>query len=277
MNKVFILGTGIMGTGIAQSFAQNNFEVTIFGRDIEKCSLLKENIKKILLEKVKKDKKEVSKILSNIKISSDLNDAKKSDFIIETLPENIEIKKEYFKRLNPIISDNAILATNTSALSITEIGSVVKNSKNVIGVHFFNPAPIMNLVEVIKSVITSDETVTRVEKILNRINKEIIIIEEVPGFIVNRILIPMINEAIILLEQGIAKKEDIDKAMKLGAKHPMGPLELSDLIGNDVVLKIMETLYTETGDSKYRPSYLLKKYVLAKKLGRKTKEGFYKY
>ncbi len=266
-----------MGTGIAQSFAQNNFEVTIFGRDIEKCSLLKENIKKILLEKVKKDKKEVSKILSNIKISSDLNDAKKSDFIIETLPENIEIKKEYFKRLNPIISDNAILATNTSALSITEIGSVVKNSKNVIGVHFFNPAPIMNLVEVIKSVITSDETVTRVEKILNRINKEIIIIEEVPGFIVNRILIPMINEAIILLEQGIAKKEDIDKAMKLGAKHPMGPLELSDLIGNDVVLKIMETLYTETGDSKYRPSYLLKKYVLAKKLGRKTKEGFYKY
>lgn len=277
MNKVFILGAGIMGTGITQIFAQNNFEVTIFSRNIEKCSLLKENIKKILLEKAKKEEEEVFQILSNIKISSDLSDAKKSDFIIEALPENMEIKKEYFKKLSDVVSNTTILATNTSALSITEISSVVKCPENVVGVHFFNPAPIMNLVEIIKSVTTSEETVEKIKKVSNRINKEVIVIDEVPGFIVNRILIPMINEAIILLEQGVAKKEDIDKAMKLGAKHPMGPLELSDLIGNDVVLKIMETLYVETGDSKYRPSYLLKKYVLAQKLGKKTKEGFYKY
>lgn len=277
MNKIFILGTGIMGTGIAQVFAQNNFQVTVFNRDIQKCNLLKQKIEKILLEKVKKTEIEVSKIMSNIKTSSNINDAKESDFIIEALIEDMDVKKKCFEELNQVITSKTILATNTSALSITEISTVVKYPENVIGVHFFNPAPVMNLVEIIKSISTSDKTVLKTEEVLKKINKEVITLDEVPGFVVNRILIPMINEAIMLLEQGIAKKEDIDKAMKLGAKHPMGPLELSDLIGNDVVLKIMETLYAETGDSKYRTSYLLKKYVLAKKLGRKTKEGFYKY
>ncbi|MGL4672999.1 3-hydroxyacyl-CoA dehydrogenase family protein [Cetobacterium sp.] len=277
MNNVFILGTGTMGRGISQVFAQSGIKVTVFSRNIEKCIHLKESIKKVLLEKVKKTELEVLEILSNIEITSDLKAAKNSDLVIEALVENIEIKKEYFQKLNSIVSSSTILCTNTSALSVTEIASVATNSENVIGLHFFNPAPVMNLVEVIKGIGTSDETTFKIVELVKRLNKEVVVVDETPGFIVNRILVPMINEGIMVLEAGIAKKEDIDKAMKLGAGHPLGPLELSDLIGNDVVLKIMETLFKETGDSKYRPSYLLKKYVLAGKLGRKTSEGFYKY
>ncbi|MGL5057392.1 MAG: 3-hydroxyacyl-CoA dehydrogenase family protein [Fusobacteriaceae bacterium] len=277
MNNIFILGTGTMGRGISQVFAQNGLKVTVFSRNIEKCIHLKESIKKVLLEKVKKTELEVLEILSNIKITSDLKDAKNSDLVIEALVENLEIKKEYFQKLNSIVSQNTIFATNTSALSITEIATAVIKSENVIGLHFFNPAPVMNLVEIVKGITTSDETTFKIAELVKRLNKEVIIVDETPGFVVNRILIPMINEGILVLEGGIAKKEEIDKAMKLGAGHPLGPLELADLIGNDIVLKIMETLFRETGDSKYRPSYLLKKYVLAGKLGRKTSEGFYKY
>lgn len=266
-----------MGQGIAQVFAQSNYDVTVYNKNIEKCKKLKENIKYVLLNKAKKEEKEVEKILSKIKITESLQDAKGANLVIEAIVEDIDVKKKYFNDLEEIVEEKTILATNTSSLSITEISSSVKISERVIGMHFFNPAPLMKLVEVIVGLNTSQETIETIKKISLDIDKETVIIDEIPGFVVNRLLIPMINEAIFLLEKKVCTKEEIDKAMKLGANHPLGPLELSDLIGNDIVLKIMKTLYKETRDSKYRPSYLLKKYVNAGKLGRKVKEGFYKY
>jgi 3-hydroxybutyryl-CoA dehydrogenase len=278
--KVFIIGAGTMGSGIAQVFATKGFQTILcdiedkfveMGYSIIENSLTR-LVKKDIISEDKKDK-----ILLNIKKTTDKNDAKDCYLIIEAVVENIEIKKALFKELEQIANKDAILATNTSSLSITEIASSLKDSSRLLGMHFFNPAPLMKLVEIIKGINSSSEVVDKVINIIKELDKEYVVVYESCGFIVNRILIPMINEAIGVLSEGIATAEDIDKAMKYGANHPIGPLALGDLIGNDIVLAIMNNLYEELGDSKYRPHPLLKKMVRAGHLGRKTGNGFFKY
>lgn len=280
MEKVFVLGAGTMGTGIAQVFASNGYEVILSGRKNESLERGLVCINKGLSKMVEKDKitKEIKEeILSRISGTVDIESAESCDLIIESVVENIEIKKKLFIELDRICKTEAILASNTSSLSITEIAAATKRPDKVIGMHFFNPTPVMKLVEVIRGVATAQETCNKVKSISAAIGKEYVEVAEAPGFVVNRILIPMINEAITVFSEGTASAEDIDKAMMLGANHPMGPLALSDFIGNDIVLAIMDTLYRETGDSKYRACPLLKKYVRAGYLGKKTGRGFYNY
>ncbi|MCH4888496.1 3-hydroxybutyryl-CoA dehydrogenase [Acidaminobacter sp. JC074] len=278
--KIGVLGAGTMGAGIAQTFAQSGYEVVI--RDLEESYLEKGqlSIDKSLSRLVKKEKMTEDKkneILSRISLSTDINSLKDADLVVEAAIENMEIKKKIFAELDEVTKPEAILATNTSSLSITEIASATKRPNQIIGMHFFNPVPMMKLVEVINGIATSDETKSTILELSEKVGKTPVVVEEAPGFVVNRILIPMINEAVGILAEGVASAEDIDNAMKLGANHPLGPLALADLIGNDVNLAIMETLYSETGDNKYRPHPLLKKMVRGNLLGRKTKQGFFAY
>lgn len=266
-----------MARGIVQEFLLKGYKVYVYGRDREKLEKLKNTIEDIFLTKLLLEEKSRECILGNLFITENLEDAKNSDFVIEALIEELNIKKEYFKKLDELCKKEAILSTNTSSLSITEIAAVTNRPEKIMGVHFFNPVNRMKLVEIIKGISFSEQSLEIVKKIIKSLDKDFVIVNEIPGFIVNRLLIPMINEAISLLEQNIASIEDIDKAMMLGANHPLGPLALSDLIGNDVVLKIMDSIYTETKDTKYRATYLLRKYVSSGMLGRKTKQGFYKY
>lgn len=278
--KVFVVGAGTMGSGIVQAFAQNGVEVYL--NDIKEEFIergynnIVKNITK-LVEKGKISEGDKNNILNNIHKSLNLEDAKDCDLVVEAIIEDMKAKKELFKRLDEICSEKTIIASNTSSLSITEIAAATNRPDRVIGMHFFNPAPIMKLIEIIRGIATSDETFEKIKEISVKIGKDPVEVKEAPGFVVNRILIPMINEAIGILAEGVASKEDIDKAMKLGANHPMGPLELSDFIGNDIVLAIMEYLYEETKDAKYRPHIMLKKMVRAGYLGRKTGKGFYDY
>ena len=279
IKKVGVVGAGTMGSGIAQVFASHGFEVRLNDLNMDFLLSAKGKIRKSL-EKLKSKGKlsePSSEILSRIELKDNLIELAECDFIIEAATEDLKIKRELVKNIDSISSQNCIMATNTSALSITELAMLTSNPDKFIGMHFFNPAPIMKLVEVVKGMPTSDETFNLIVDLAKILGKQPVSVNEAPGFIVNRILIPMINEAIEILKDGVASKEDIDAAMKLGAGHPMGPLQLADLIGLDVVLSIMETLYSESGDPKYRPSILLKKYVRANLLGRKTKRGFYEY
>lgn len=280
MKKIFVLGAGTMGAGIVQAFAQKGYEVIV--RDIKdefvergiagiNKGLSKQVAKGKMTEEVKEE------ILSRISGTTDMNLAADCDLVVEAAIENMKIKKEIFAELDKICKPEAILASNTSSLSITEVASATSRPDKVIGMHFFNPAPVMKLVEIIRGMATSQETFDAVKEASLAIGKEPVEVKEAPGFVVNRILIPMINEASFILQEGIASVEDIDTAMKYGANHPMGPLALGDLVGLDVCLAIMDVLYNETGDTKYRASSVLRKYVRAGWLGRKTGKGFYDY
>ena len=276
--KVGIIGAGTMGAGIAQAFAQTEgFTVALCDINNEFAANGKNRIAKGFEKRIAKGKMEQAEadaILARIttgtkEICADC------DLVIEAAIENMEIKKQTFKELDEICKADAIFATNTSSLSITEIGAGLK--RPMIGMHFFNPAPVMKLVEVIAGLHTPTEIVEKIKKISEDIGKVPVQVEEAPGFVVNRILVPMINEAIGIYAEGVASVEGIDAAMKLGANHPIGPLALGDLIGLDVCLAIMDVLYHETGDSKYRAHTLLRKMVRGKQLGQKTGKGFYDY
>lgn len=280
MKKIGVLGTGTMGAGIIQILAQNGYEVVLRARRQTSVDGGIAKVTKNLDKLVKKEKiteADKAEILGRISGSTDITIVKDADLIIEAATEDMEAKKALFAELDELCKPETILATNTSSLSITEIAAATKRPDKIVGMHFFNPVPAMKLVEIIKGLTTSDETRDVVTKLAEDLGKTPVEVAEAPGFVVNRILIPMINEAVGILADGVADAEGIDNAMKLGANHPMGPLALGDLVGLDIVLAIMNVLYTEYGDPKYRPHVLLKKMVRAGKLGMKTGEGFFKY
>ncbi len=276
--KIAVIGSGVMGSGIAQVLA-SQFSVVVRDIQSEALAKAKKSIEKNLsrsVEKAKLTQEGMDAIMANLTFSSELSDIADADLVIEAATENANIKKAIFKELDQVVKAEAILATNTSSLSITEVAMATQRPTQVIGLHFFNPVPMMALVEIISGQVTDVNVVEKVREVVLAINKTPVIVNEAPGFVVNRILIPMINEAIACLHEGVASAEDIDTAMKLGANHPLGPLALGDLIGLDVCLAIMETLFEELGD-KYKPHQLLKKKVRANQLGRKTGQGFFTY
>ena len=278
MKKTGVLGAGTMGAGIIQVMAQSGYEVTFIEQKQEFVDRGLEKISGVLEKAVRKGRmseEDKTAALGRIKGSTDMGDLHDAEIVVEAATENVEAKKAMFRQLDEVCQPDAILATNTSAL--TEIAAVTDRPEKVIGMHFFNPVPAMKLVEVIRGLSTSEKTTETIMELAGSLGKSPVKVEEAPGFVVNRILIPMINEAVGILADGVAEAEDIDKAMKLGANFPMGPLALGDLIGLDVCLAIMETLHREYGEDKYRPHVYLRKMVRDGKLGRKTGEGFYNY
>lgn len=279
MKTIMVIGAGQMGGGIAQVAAQAGYSVIL--NDIKDeflsrgLSIIEKNLKRSV-EKGKLTETECEAILERITKSTSLQDAAKADLVIEAAVENMEIKSKLFEQLDSICPEHTILSTNTSSLPITEIAAFTKRPDRVIGMHFMNPVPVMKLVEVIRGLATSDEVYKTIETLSVEMGKTPVEVNDAPGFVANRILIPMINEAVYTLYEGIATVEDIDNVMKLGMNHPMGPLALADLIGLDTVLSISEILHEGLGD-KYRPCPLLRKYVKAGWYGRKSGRGFYKY
>lgn len=280
IKTVMVIGAGQMGGGIAQVFAQAGYDVKLNDIKQEFVDNGIETMKKGLNRQVAKERmeqSEVDEILSRITPSISYDDVSDVDLVVEAATENEEIKLNIFKELDEKAPDHTILASNTSSLSITKIAGSTKRPDKVIGLHFFNPVPVMKLIELNIALTTSDEVADVMKQVGESLNKTVVVAKDSPGFVVNRILIPMINEAIFVVDTGVATAEEVDDAMKLGANHPMGPLQLADFIGLDTVLAIMETLYDGFSDTKYRPAPLLIKYVEAGLLGRKTGQGFYTY
>lgn len=278
--KIAIIGTGTMGNGIAQAFAQGGYNVVMKDLSEELLQRAVKNIDKSLSKLAEKEKiseNDKQQTLGRIATTLSYDDIKDCGLVVEAIAENMELKKRVFRELDEICNADCILATNSSSLSITEIAAATKRPEKVIGMHFFNPVPVLKLVEVIRGQLTADSVYECVSGIAEKIGKVPVEVTEAPGFLVNRLLIPMINEGIGALADGVASKEAIDEAMKLGAGHPIGPLALADLVGLDVCLAIMEVLHHEFGDDKYRPHPLLRKMVRANLLGRKTGIGFYDY
>lgn len=280
IKTVGVVGAGTMGAGIAQVAAKAGFNVVmrdVTGEFVDRgVSVIEKN----LARKVKKEKitrEQADTVLARIKGTTELTDLAHCDFVIEAVIEKMELKKEVFSELDKICKQDTYFASNTSGLSVTEMAAATSRPQKFIGMHFFNPVPVMKLVELIRAAETDDDTVAVTRKMVQLMGKESIMVNEAPLFAVNRILVPMLNEAMFVLMEGVATAEDIDKGMILGANHPIGPLALCDLIGLDTMLMVCDTLYNETGDSKYRPCPLLRKMVRAGHLGRKTGRGFYSY
>jgi 3-hydroxybutyryl-CoA dehydrogenase len=280
VKNIMVIGAGQMGSGIAQVCAQAGYSVILNDLKPDYVERGLGVIKKNLSRQVEKERmtaEDMETVLKNVTASTDLQDAKNVELIIEAAVENMEIKTKIFSQLDEIAPEHAILASNTSSLPITEIAAATKRPEKVIGMHFMNPVPVMKLVEIIRGLATADEVYQTIEDITKTLKKVPVEVNDFPGFVSNRILMPMINEAIFTLYEGVATKEAIDEVMKLGMNHPMGPLTLADFIGLDTCLYIMETLHEGFGDDKYRPCPLLRKYVKAGWLGKKTGRGFYVY
>lgn len=280
IQKVMVIGAGQMGSGIAQVCAMAGLDVILQDLKQEFIDRGMGIINKNLQRQVDKDRMtadEKEAIIARLQTSTDINSASEVDIVIEAAVENMEIKSNIFRQLDGIAPEHAILATNTSSLPITEIAAVTKRPEKVIGMHFMNPVPVMKLVEVIRGLATADEVYQAIEDMTKKLNKVPVEVNDFPGFVSNRILLPMINEAIYTVYEGVATPEAVDEVMKLGMNHPMGPLTLADFIGLDTCLYIMEVLHEGLGDDKYRPCPLLRKYVKAGWLGKKSGRGFYKY